>query len=99
MAREKETSVTFTLKVTFLHGSRKICHSLLHACTTCRKLSAKPSSQLMGQLPIEQLTPGPVFDKVAVDFAGPVLTKYAHVRKPVIVMFVCLCLLLSKLCI
>jgi len=45
----------------------------------------------MGQLPIERLTPGPVFDKVGIDFAGPVQTKYAHVRKPVIVKsYVCL---------
>jgi len=50
----------------------------------------------MGQLPIERLTPGPVFDKVGIDFAGPVQTKYAHVRKPVIVKsYVCLFVSLS----
>jgi len=50
----------------------------------------------MGQLPIERLTPGPVFDKVGIDFAGPVQTKYAHVRKPVIVKsYVCLFISLS----
>ena len=37
---------------------------------------------MLGQLPIERLTPGPVFDKVGVDYAGPFLTKYGHVRKP-----------------
>jgi len=31
------------------------------------------------------VTPGPVFDKVGVDYAGPVLIKYGHVRKPTVV--------------
>ena len=45
---------------------------------------------MLGQLPIEQLTPGPVFDKVGVDYAGPLLIKYGHIRKPTIVKsYVC----------
>ena len=50
----------------------------------------------MGQLPIERLTPGPVFNKVGINFAGPVQTKYAHVRKPVIIKtYICLFVSLS----
>ena len=72
---------------------KKVIRSITRGCVTCRRLSAKPSSQLMGQLPIERLTPGPVFDKVGVDF---VQTKYAHVRKPVIIKtYVCLFVSLS----
>ena len=45
---------------------------------------------MLGQLPIERLTPGPVFDKVGVDYAGPLLIEYGHVRKPTIVKsYVC----------
>ena len=45
---------------------------------------------MLGQLPIERLTPGPVFDKVGVDYAGPLLIKYGHIRKPTIVKsYVC----------
>ena len=77
-------------------GCRKLVRSITRACVICRKLSAKPSSQLMGQLPLERLTPGPVFDTVGIDFAGPVQTKYGHVRKPVIVKsYVCLFVSLS----
>ena len=77
-------------------SGKKLIRSITRGCVTCRRLSAKPSSQLMGQLPIERLTPGPVFDKVGVDFAGPVQTKYAHVRKPVIIKtYVCLFVSLS----
>ena len=40
---------------------------------------------MLGQLPIECVTPGPVFHKVGVDYAGPVLVKYGHVLKPTVV--------------
>ena len=77
-------------------GCRKVVRSITRECITCRKLSAKPSPQLAGQLPIERLTPGPVFDKVGIDFAGPIYVKYAHVRKPAIVKaYVCLFVSLS----
>ena len=39
----------------------------------------------MGQLPAERVTPGSDFDKVGVDYAGPVYTKIGPVRKPTIV--------------
>ena len=77
-------------------SGKKLIRSITRGCVTCRRLSAKLSSQLMGQLPIERLTPGPVFDKVGVDFSGPVQNKYAHVRKPVIIKtYVCLFVSLS----
>ena len=77
-------------------GCKRLIRSVTRGCPTCRRLSAKPSSQIIGQLPIERLTPGPVFDKVGVDFAGPIHVKYAHVRKPVIVKaYVCLFVSLS----
>ena len=55
-------------------GCRKLVRSITRGCVTCRRLSAKPLSQLMGQLPPERLTPGPVFDTVGIDFAGPIQT-------------------------
>ena len=40
---------------------------------------------MLGQLPFERITPGSVIDKVGVDYAGPVLIKYGHVRKATVV--------------
>ena len=54
-------------------------------CLICRKYSARPQPQLLEQLPIECVTPGPVFDSAGVDYAGPILTNYGHTRKPTII--------------
>ena len=63
---------------------KKIVRSVVRKCTTCRRFSARPSPQLMGQLPVERVTPGTVFEKVGVDYAGPVQVKYGTVRKPTV---------------
>ena len=71
-------------------GGTKIVRSVTRECLICRKYSARPQPQLLGQLPIERVTPGPVFDSVGVDYAGPILTKYGHTRKPTIIKsYVC----------
>ena len=45
---------------------------------------------MMGQLPLEQLAPGSVFDKTGLDYAGPFNIKYGYVRRPTIVKaYVC----------
>ena len=51
---------------------------------------------MLGQLPIERITPDSVFDKVGVDYAGPVLIKYGYVRKPTVVKaYICMFVSLS----
>ena len=59
-------------------------------------ISAKPQAQLVGQLPIERVTPDLVFNKVGVDYAGPVYIKYGFVRKPTVVKaYICVFVSLS----
>lgn len=62
---------------------RSIVRSIIHACVICRHNAVKPL-QTLRQLPIQRIAPGSVFDKVGVDYAGPVLIKYEHTRKPTI---------------
>ncbi len=51
---------------------------------------------MLGQLPVERITPGSVFDNVGVDYAGPVLIKYGYVRKPKLVKaYICVFVSLS----
>ena len=45
---------------------------------------------MMGQLHKERITPDNVFNKVGLDYAGPVYLKQGSVRKPVMVKaYVC----------
>ena len=77
-------------------GGRKIIRSVTRACVTCRRHAAKPQSQMMGQVPTERVTPDLVFDRVGVDYAGPLQLKLGSTRKPVIVKsYVCVFVSLS----
>ena len=77
-------------------GMRKAMRSLTRQCVVCRRRSAKPIPQKMGQLPIERVTPRAVFEKVGVDYAGPLQVKYGMVRKPVLVKaYICVFVSLS----
>ena len=64
---------------------RNLIRSITRSCVTCRYKSARPQSQLMGQLPAERVTPDSVFSKVGVDYAGPVYIKLGAVRRPTII--------------
>ena len=77
-------------------GGRKVIRSVARKCITCRKYTARPKPQMLGQLPVERITPGSVFDKVGVDYAGPVFIKYGYVRKPTTVKaYICVFVSLS----
>ena len=77
-------SASLTTRYHIVKG-RTTIHAVYHQCITCRRMSVKPTPQMMGELPIERVTPGPVFEKTGVDYAGPILTKLGHTRKPTIV--------------
>ena len=54
------------------------------------------SCQLQGQLSPERINPGPAFEKVGLDYAGPFNIKYKSVRKPTIIKaYICSFLSLS----
>lgn len=74
----------------------KIIRSVTRACVTCRRVAARPQSQKMGQLPKERVTPDLVFNRVGVDYAGPLQLKLGSTCKPVIVKsYVCVFVSLS----
>ena len=65
-------------------GARRAVRDVTRRCVICRRVAGKPRPQLLGRLPADRLRPGPVFDKIGVDYAGPILVKSGYVRKPVI---------------
>ncbi len=77
-------------------GQRNVVRSITRACVVCRRTSAKPQPQLLGQLPPERITPGIVFEYVGIDYAGPVHLKLGRVRKPTFVKaYICLFVAMS----
>ena len=60
-------------------GGHKAIRSIKRSCVVCRRHSAKPYPQLMGQLPKEQVTPDAVFNNVGLDgrcWIGPSETRF-----------------------
>ena len=89
------TSASLSRRYHIIGGHRAI-RSVTRNCVVCRRRSAKPNPQLMGQLPKEQITPDAVFNNVGLDYAGPVYLKQGSMRKPVIVKaYVCVFVSLS----
>ena len=63
--------------------------STTRGCITCRHTTAKPKSQVLGQLPVERIT---LYDHVGLDYAGPFTIKYGSTRKPTLIKaYVCFC--------
>ena len=74
-----------------LIGAKNAIHSVTKGCIICRRISAKTQAPQMGQLPPERVNPGSIFDKTGVDYAGPLLLKLGHTRKPTVVKaYICL---------
>ena len=75
---------------------RYVVRSVTRSCVTCHRSSTKPQPPLMGQLPIEHITPDAVFSRAGLDYAGPVLVKYGSVRKPTVAKaYICVFVSLS----
>ena len=80
----------------YIVGCRKIVRSITRGCITCRRSTARPKPQLLGQIPTERITPDLVFNRVGLDYAGPFILKYGSIRKPSFIKsYVCIFVSLS----
>ena len=69
---------------------RRTVRLITRECVICKRYTGKTAFQQQGQVPQERITPGPVFEKVRVDYALFDI-KYRFVRKPTIVKaYLCL---------
>ena len=77
-------------------GACRAIRDVTGKCIVSRHVGGKPRTQLLGQLPADTLRPGPIVDRVGVDYAGPILIKSGHARMPTITMaYVCVFILFS----
>ena len=80
----------------YVVGCRKIVRSITRGCIICRRSTARPKQQVLGQIPVERITPDSVFDRVGIDYAGPFIVKYGSIRKPSFIKsYVCIFVSLS----
>ena len=66
-------------------GSTAMICANVQECVICRHTSAKPWPQMLGQLPVNWLNPGPVFQQPRSDYAGSILIKRDSTCKPTLV--------------
>lgn len=70
-------------KYWIINGVREI-KKITHKCITCFRLKASTAKQLMGSLPQQRITAARPFERVGIDFAGPVDVKNSRLRRAVI---------------
>ncbi|XP_071576491.1 uncharacterized protein [Temnothorax nylanderi] len=75
-------------------GGRAPIRSFILKCVRCARFRKKQAQQVMGPLPIENLTPSRAFLHTGVDYAGPLVLKTwrgrnAKTYKAYIALFVC----------
>lgn len=80
----------------WIPDGRSTVRKALRNCIQCFKLSAKPIHQMMGDLPESRISVTRPFERVGVDYAGPIFTKCQHQRKATrfksyLCLFVCMC--------
>lgn len=76
-----------------VNGLRLIKH-IIHKCMVCFRFRANTAKQLMGSLPADRVNASRPFQKVGMDFAGPILVKQSRARsvltsKGYIIVYVC----------
>ena len=78
----------------WIPAAREMIKSCIRRCVTCQKLQKKPEVQEMAPMTNAQVQPSlRAFDKCAVDYAGPFLTKQGRGKtrqKRYLCIFVCL---------
>lgn len=84
---------TINQKFWIVNGIQAV-KKVIHKCVICFKLKADTAKQLMGSLPHDRVNACRPFQKIGLDFAGPILVKQSRIRKSVeskayVCVFVC----------
>ena len=74
----------------YISKIKSFLRTLSRSCLICKKVFAKTSQQLMGELSTSRVRPARPFSIVGLDFAGPFTLKLRHTCRPVLIcVFVC----------
>ena len=80
-------------RVRIVNG-RRLTKSVIFQCLKCWKLSSKPTTQRMGDLPLNRVRPSRPFLHSGTDYAGPINVRFSAGRgtksyKGYVVIFIC----------
>ena len=68
----------------YILGGQRAIRAITRSCVVWQRVAVRPHPLLLGQLPADRLDTGPVFDRVGIDYAGPVLIKSSPICRPII---------------
>ncbi|XP_011870855.1 PREDICTED: uncharacterized protein LOC105563679 [Vollenhovia emeryi] len=90
-----QVTLSFIRNNYWIIGGRAPVRSFILKCIRCARFRQRRAQQLMGQLPIERVTPSRPFLNSGIDYAGPLVIKTWRGRntrtyKAYIALFVCL---------
>ncbi|XP_065081373.1 uncharacterized protein LOC135703945 [Ochlerotatus camptorhynchus] len=73
---------------------RNLARKVMHECVKCFRVKPRVHDQLMGDLPLERVSPAPAFQRVGIDYCGPFelqpVTRKSAPVKCYLCLFVCL---------
>ena len=89
------TTLSLMLRTHHVIGAKRLAKDLSKYCVICQRSYARTTKQVMAPLPPNRVTPSPPFSQVGVDFAGPIIIRRGHTRKPLyekayICVYICL---------
>ena len=78
----------------YVVGIKYLLRQISRNCVICQKAYARVAAQRMGLLPITRVKPSPPFAVTGIDYAGPLLIRRGHARKPTLLksyagLFIC----------
>ncbi|XP_039309110.1 uncharacterized protein LOC105208245 [Solenopsis invicta] len=89
-----QITLSYIRKTYWIVGGRVPVKTFILRCVTCARFRQERARQLMGQLPIERVTPSRPFTHTGIDYAGPFTVKTwkgknTGTYKAYIALFVC----------
>nr|XP_042906906.1 uncharacterized protein LOC107449093 [Parasteatoda tepidariorum] len=91
-----QTTLNLIRQLYWITSGQNQVRRILNKCITCFRSKNQTINQMMGDLPRDRIVPSRPFERVGLDYAGPIITKPNLKRSEVtlksyIAIFICFC--------